>query len=120
MNKTIVITGAGSGVARPIAIKLARSGWQIALVGRSEHTLQGTADLCQNQPEDCRVCPCDITDSKAIFAMAAGVLAKFGGLGALVNSAGLNIAKRYCQTLFENGHIGGLSARPENQSGRSF
>ena len=99
MKKSVVITGAGSGVGRAVAIKLARSGWQIALVGRSEHTLQETTDLCQCQPEDCRVCPCDITDSKAVFAMAAGVLAKFGNLTALINSAGMNIAKRSLQTV---------------------
>ena len=42
MNKTAVVTGAGSGVGQAIAIALAKLNWRVALVGRRAETLRQT------------------------------------------------------------------------------
>ena len=43
MNKTAVITGAGSGVGAATALALAKQGWLIALVGRRREVLEAVA-----------------------------------------------------------------------------
>ena len=45
MNKTSVVTGAGSGVGQVIALKLAQQGWRVALVGRRTEALNETVKL---------------------------------------------------------------------------
>ena len=45
MNNTAVITGAGSGVGRAIALLLAEKGWRVALIGRREDSLKETMNL---------------------------------------------------------------------------
>ncbi|HWN95466.1 MAG TPA: SDR family NAD(P)-dependent oxidoreductase, partial [Methylomirabilota bacterium] len=45
MNRTAVITGAGSGVGRAVAIALAKQHWRVALLGRTKSSLDETARL---------------------------------------------------------------------------
>ena len=45
--KTAVVTGAGSGVGRAIALRFAAEGWQVALVGRRGETLNETVALAE-------------------------------------------------------------------------
>ena len=45
MNQTSVVTGAGSGVGRAVALALAQQGWRVALVGRRAAALAETAQL---------------------------------------------------------------------------
>ena len=61
MNKVAVITGAGSGVGRATAVKLAQSGWTVVLIGRTEATLKATADLTK-KPKGCMIAPLRIGD----------------------------------------------------------
>jgi NADP-dependent 3-hydroxy acid dehydrogenase YdfG len=44
-SKTAVVTGAGSGVGRAVAVELLRAGWSVALAGRHPETLRETAAL---------------------------------------------------------------------------
>ena len=64
MNKVAVITGAGSGVGRATAVKLAQSGWTVVLIGRTEATLKATADLTK-KAEGCMIAPLRIGDLEA-------------------------------------------------------
>ena len=91
--KSAVITGAGSGVGRSTAIKLATLGWQVALIGRRQDSLEETAAKIA-APERTMVCPCDASDPVAVEAVGAEITARFGDIDALVNSAGANVPKR--------------------------
>ena len=51
MKKVAVITGAGSGVGRATAIKLAQAGWNLVLIGRTVETLRATAGECGGSAE---------------------------------------------------------------------
>jgi NAD(P)-dependent dehydrogenase (short-subunit alcohol dehydrogenase family) len=95
-----VVTGAGSGVGRAIAIKFAAEGWQVALVGRSTEALAGTAALAGPQA-DGRVAsfPCDVSVADAVAEMGQSVLARFGAIDVLVNSAGINVLDRRLESL---------------------
>ena len=95
-----VITGAGSGVGRAIAVKFAAEGWDVALVGRREDALAETGALA-GPAAAARVaaCVCDVSDASSVSAMGKTVLERFGGVDVLVNSAGINVPKRSFQTL---------------------
>src|SRR4051794_76284 len=97
---TVVVTGAGSGVGKAVALKFAAEGWQVALVGRRMSTLVETAGLAGADAAD-RVAafPCDVSEPDAVAGMGAAVLARFAEVDVLVNSAGINVPRRSFETL---------------------
>ncbi len=99
MSRVAVVTGAGSGVGRAIALRLAEQGWQVALVGRREAALQETAAQQAGLKASFLICPCDISDAPAVEAMAQQVQAHFGAVEALVNAAGTNTPRRSLEVL---------------------
>ena len=94
MAKTAVVTGAGSGVGRAVALGLAKKGWQVALVGRRRAMLAETAAMVGGQSQNILICPCDIADATAVGKMATSVFRKFKSVEVLVNSAGTNTPAR--------------------------
>lgn len=99
MIKTAVITGAGSGVGRAIALQLALEGWRLGLVGRRTAPLEETAALTGLSSNDVMVAPCDIGDSSAVNAMAERVRNRLGQVEVLVNAAGTNAPNRSLEVL---------------------
>src|SRR5439155_6990933 len=99
MNKTAVITGAGSGDGQAIAIALVKQNWQVALVGRREETLRETVKRAGKNSKNLLVCPCDIGIVKAVEKLANRVLAEFKEIEVLVNGAGTNAPKRTLEVL---------------------
>jgi NAD(P)-dependent dehydrogenase (short-subunit alcohol dehydrogenase family) len=97
---TAVVTGAGSGVGRAVALRFAAEGWRVALVGRTSETLDETAVQADPEARD-RVAafPCDVSSAEAVASMGAAVLARFGAVDVLVNSAGINVPRRSLETL---------------------
>lgn len=93
--KTAVVTGAGSGVGRACAVRLAKAGYGVALLSRRANTLDETIALA---PDDVRknmlAVPCDIGDEAAVSTMGKTVLARFKQVDALVCAAGNNTADR--------------------------
>lgn len=92
---TVVITGAGSGVGRAVALRFAGEGWHVALVGRRVEALADTAALA-GAAAAARVAsfPCDVSEPASVSAMGAAVLGRFGTVDVLVNSAGINVPQR--------------------------
>jgi NAD(P)-dependent dehydrogenase (short-subunit alcohol dehydrogenase family) len=99
MNKTAVITGAGSGVGRAIALKLAQQEWRVAIVGRRAETLQETTRLAGAHASQFTVHACDVGDPGAVAAMSKSVLVELRTVEVLVNSAGTNAPKRALEVL---------------------
>ena len=99
MNRTVVITGAGSGVGRAIAIALAKQGWRLALLGRTQASLDETAQLTGLQKQDVLVIPCDIGRIEQVQSMARAVFEIFNTVDVLVNAAGTNAPKRALEIL---------------------
>jgi len=95
MKKIAVVTGAGSGVGRAVAIALVKAQWNVVLVGRRETALRQTQRVARRyNPHGCLICPCDIGDAEAVKAMAAKVGKELGNPEVLVNAAGTNTKAR--------------------------
>jgi NADP-dependent 3-hydroxy acid dehydrogenase YdfG len=99
VKKSAVITGAGSGVGRAVALQLAQQDWRIALVGRRAEPLHETAKLSRLSPENFFIASCDIGNSSAVAEMGKNVLAHFGEVEVLVNAAGTNAPRRLLNVL---------------------
>jgi NAD(P)-dependent dehydrogenase (short-subunit alcohol dehydrogenase family) len=99
MNRTAVITGAGSGVGRAIAIALAKQSWRMAVLGRTQNSLDETARLTGLKPHDILVVPCDIGRVEQVLEMSRAVLDRFQTVDVLVNAAGTNAPKRSLEVL---------------------
>ncbi len=99
-SKTIVVTGAGSGIGQAVAQRFASEGWQVALVGRREETLQQTLSLLDARAQArSAVFRCDVSRAADVDAMAAAVIERFGRVDVLVNAAGINVPKRSLREL---------------------
>ena len=96
---TVVVTGAGSGVGRAVAIKFAAEGWQVALIGRRAEALEETAALAGAADGRVAAFPCDVSSPDAVATMGAAVLERFGDVDVLVNSAGMNVPQRSFKSL---------------------
>ncbi|WP_216698735.1 SDR family NAD(P)-dependent oxidoreductase [Arthrobacter sp. H41] len=60
-NRTILLTGAGSGIGRALALELAQYAPRLALVGRRQEPLEEVADLVREKGEQAVVIPADLT-----------------------------------------------------------
>ena len=99
MNKTAVITGAGSGVGRAIALLLARNGWRCVILGRRESTLNETVALAGKLAAQLIPHVCDISDAAAVERTARFAQDQLGEVEVLVNAAGTNTPKRSLKEL---------------------
>jgi NAD(P)-dependent dehydrogenase (short-subunit alcohol dehydrogenase family) len=102
-----VVTGAGSGVGRAVAQKFMAEGWRVALVGRNEGSLRETIAAAGGDPTGrCAVFTCDVGRADDVERMAGAVMATFGQVDVLVNSAGTNIRRRaFREVSIEDWHV---------------
>ncbi|MEU0660845.1 SDR family oxidoreductase [Streptomyces lavendulocolor] len=80
-----VVTGAGSGIGRSVALALAEDGWSLALAGRRAEPLRETAALAGT---DALCVPTDVTSPDAVTALFAAARDRFGRVDLLFNNAG--------------------------------
>jgi len=93
-SKNAVVTGAGSGVGRAIAIALARDNWRVALIGRRDETLRQTIQLAGQHATNMLPFPCDIGSAEAVAKTGSEILAAMRTVDLLVNAAGVNVPRR--------------------------
>ncbi len=87
IQKVAVVTGAGSGIGRAVALALAGAGWSVGLAGRREEALRETARLAGRGAE-LAVLATDVTVPDQVDALFSAVRERFGPLGLLFNNAG--------------------------------
>jgi 3-oxoacyl-[acyl-carrier protein] reductase len=88
-NKTVVVTGAGRGIGRAIAVQLARHGADIALFDLNADDIDETSALCAAQSVQARGYRVNVADEGEVCAAMTRVAADFGRLDGLVNNAGI-------------------------------
>jgi NAD(P)-dependent dehydrogenase (short-subunit alcohol dehydrogenase family) len=81
---TILITGAGSGIGRATAVRFAKAGWDVALVGRRREALEETASIAGRG----HVLPGDVTKAAEVGRVFAEAVTAMGRLDVLFNNAG--------------------------------
>jgi 3-oxoacyl-[acyl-carrier protein] reductase len=84
-----LVTGAGRGIGRAIAMKLAELGARTVLCGRNRETLDETAAAIQNSGGQGSVISCDVTDLSSVEALGERIDRNFHRLDILVNNAGI-------------------------------
>ena len=98
-----LVTGAGSGVGRHVALALLRNGFAVTLVGRREEPLKETAALAGEFAPNALVAPGDISKPDSVKDIFARHMARFGRLDLIFNNAGINIPNaRIEDTPFED------------------
>jgi NAD(P)-dependent dehydrogenase (short-subunit alcohol dehydrogenase family) len=85
-TKIAVVTGAGSGIGRAVAVELLRTGWSVALAGRKPETLEKTAALAPEAPS--LVVRTDVSRPDDVAALFDATRERFGRLDLLFNNAG--------------------------------
>jgi NAD(P)-dependent dehydrogenase (short-subunit alcohol dehydrogenase family) len=94
-GKVAIITGAGSGIGRAVALEMASAGFSLALAGRRVTELEKTAAMAGGG--NMHVISTDVRQPDSVRALFAGTREKFGRLDVLFNNAGVNTG-----TLFED------------------
>lgn len=88
-GQVAVITGAGRGIGRAIALTLAELGARTVLCGRSREALEQTSTAIQSNGGQSSVIECDVTDLHSVEALAERVERTFHRIDILVNNAGI-------------------------------
>ena len=77
-GKVAVVTGAGGTLCSVIAKDLADKGAKVVLIGRTKEKLQKVADAITENGGTCRIMTGDVTDEKAMKAIADEIMADWG------------------------------------------
>lgn len=87
-QRVAIVTGAGRGIGRAIALELARAGFALALAARSRDELEETRRLSRLAPRLALIVLIDLAQEEAPDALIETVISHFGGIDVLVNNAG--------------------------------
>ncbi|MCR6484768.1 SDR family oxidoreductase [Amycolatopsis sp. OK19-0408] len=92
-GRTVLITGASSGIGRASALAVARKGAKVILVARRASELDEVRDEITAAGGTAAAYPCDLTDGDAVDALVKDVLGEHGAVDMLVNNAGRSIRR---------------------------
>jgi NAD(P)-dependent dehydrogenase (short-subunit alcohol dehydrogenase family) len=92
-GKTVLITGASSGIGEAAAFQVAEAGAKVLLVARTREKLEATKEKIEERGGTAFVHPCDLSDLEDIDRMADEVLAEHDHVDILVNNAGRSIRR---------------------------
>lgn len=87
-GKVAIVTGAGRGLGRAMAVALADAGADIVATARTHAQIEETAEIVRATGRKCLVVTCDVTDSGSVKAMVDSTLAEYAHIDVLVNNAG--------------------------------
>lgn len=90
VDQVAVVTGAGRGIGKAIALRLASEGASIAVVGRTEASSQATAnEINASWPERARAYAVDVANNQAAAELCSRIVKEFGKVHVLINNAGI-------------------------------
>nr|WP_279052275.1 SDR family NAD(P)-dependent oxidoreductase [Acinetobacter tandoii] len=98
-GKTVLITGASSGIGLTTAHRLADAGAHVLLVSRTKETLDEVKAEIEAKGGKASVFPCDLNDMEAIDAVSKDILASVDHIDILVNNAGRSIRRAVHESL---------------------
>lgn len=87
-SKVAIVTGAGSGIGRAVAIALLSEGYSVALAGRRIDALRETDTLAGEHGSRALALSTDVSDAASVHTLFESTVAKFGRVDLLFNNAG--------------------------------
>lgn len=88
-GKTALVTGAGRGIGRAIAVAFAEEGASTVLAARSVDQIEGLAEEIRGTGRDSHAVPTDVTSEASAINLVEEALSRYGKIDVLVNSAGI-------------------------------
>jgi NAD(P)-dependent dehydrogenase (short-subunit alcohol dehydrogenase family) len=88
-DKIAVVTGAGTGIGRQVALALLREGYAVALAGRRAEPLSETVEVAKADGSRALAVATDVSDPASVKALFARTKEAFGRLDLLFNNAGI-------------------------------
>lgn len=101
-QQVAIVTGASRGIGRAIALRFAREGMAVALIGRDKSALQETAGLVgkeSNQPT--LQIQADLRDGRQLASIVDKTIAEWGRIDVLINNAGIMYQKSFAEHTWE-------------------
>jgi NAD(P)-dependent dehydrogenase (short-subunit alcohol dehydrogenase family) len=95
---TVVVSGAGGGLGRALALRFARGGARIVALDRDTGAIKALASELAQAGFDALALSCDVTDASACQAAIAAAAARFGRIDVLVNNAGISHRSAFAAT----------------------
>lgn len=96
-DKIALITGAGRGIGRSIALAFAEEGADVVLVARTRAQLESVAEEIRPKGRRVLVAACDVSSSQAVQQMKLDVAKTFDRLDILVNNAGISKRSKFLE-----------------------
>jgi len=93
-HKNAIVTGAGRGIGRAVAIGLAEAGADVALLSRTEEDLYETAQVIKALGRKALIIPTDVTSRAEVKKAVQMVEREWGEIHILINNAGMNIRSK--------------------------
>ncbi|HTO78031.1 MAG TPA: SDR family NAD(P)-dependent oxidoreductase [Thermoanaerobaculia bacterium] len=96
-DRTVIVTGAGRGIGRSVALRFAEEGGKVALVARSENELEETERLVRKAGGRALALPADVTARDAAEECVRRAEAELGPVDVLVNNAGVFVWRPFLE-----------------------
>jgi NAD(P)-dependent dehydrogenase (short-subunit alcohol dehydrogenase family) len=94
-SKVALVTGAGRGIGREIAQRMAREGYAVGLIARTKSQLEETAALITQRGAKALVTPTDVGKRDQVLAAVEAVERELGPISVLINNAGAYLRKPF-------------------------
>lgn len=104
-DKRIVITGAGSGLGRAIALRFAHEGWRVCIADINDEGAAETLQLVKEAGSDGFTQHCNVREASDLQALAQQLRAAWGGVDVVVNNAGIASAGSVVDSRYEDWEI---------------
>jgi NAD(P)-dependent dehydrogenase (short-subunit alcohol dehydrogenase family) len=88
-SKVAIVTGAGTGIGKAVAMALVQAGWRVALAGRRREPLEQAIGAAGVPPGQALAVPADVADPESVQALFSRARDAFGRLDLLFNNAGV-------------------------------
>jgi NAD(P)-dependent dehydrogenase (short-subunit alcohol dehydrogenase family) len=97
-----VVTGAGSGLGRALAVELAQRGASLIISDINPSSAEETAELVRQQQARAEAIVCDVTDRNAVFGLVEETEKRLGGIDLIANNAGVAIGGPFDEISIED------------------